>query len=129
MSAAIEGVAADELTTVKTAVAVAALSALSPSYVAVMVFALELSPAALPAMARLAVAVPEAPDSVAVPKVVLAVENETVPVGVLPFVFLTVAERTAVPAVAIVSGLAGERLTVGLLLDNALPECQAVTNG
>jgi hypothetical protein len=91
-----------------------------------MVFALELSPAAVPVRVRLAVAVPPLPDSVAVPRVSAAVENVTVPVGVVPLPLVTTAEMVVLPVVAMIFGLAATAIA-GVLF-GTLPECQAMTS-
>jgi hypothetical protein len=120
------GVPDDKPTIVRLTDAVAGLCELSPPYTAVIVLAPELSPVPLPLTVTLAVAVPDAPERLPVPRVVLPTENVTAPVEVPLSMLVTAAVRMALPEVEMLVGLTVS-VTVGVVFASRGAVCQAVT--
>jgi hypothetical protein len=115
----------DDVARVSVVVAVAELYPLSPQYAAVIVFPPLASPAALPLIVRVAVAVPDVPARVAIPRVVPPAENVTVPVGVALAAPVTNAVRVEFPDAVKLAGEA-DTVTVGAPLETSEPCCQPV---
>jgi hypothetical protein len=91
-----------------------------------MVFPPLASPAALPLIVRVAVAVADVPERVAIPRVVPPAEKVTAPVGVALAAPVTNAVRVEFPNAVKLAGEA-DTVTVGTPLETCEPCCQPVT--